>query len=155
MASSTLVAWPAATRQRAICGRPSDAPARRRPAEELVHLLVDREAELAKPRHDPLEARDAEVALPLQGGLEGLVTGSTPRPRMWSSPSHRPSMPVATLLISTAGSSSSGRAAPGWGAQLADAGQRVVVGQGEDPTPSRGRLAPARAARRTPSERRL
>ena len=57
---------------------------------------------------------------------------------MWSSPSQRSPMPVAMLLISTAGRSWSGSVPTPWFQQLSNAGYGVVVCECEDLDSGRG-----------------
>ena len=77
---------PARAGPRPAAGRRRQCPA---PAGAATHQLEPRESRLSRWR-----SRAASKA---------SSAGSTPRPRMCSSPSQRRSMPVATLLISTAG----------------------------------------------------
>ena len=81
-------------------------------------------------------------------------SGSIPKPRMCSSPSHSPRSRVTSALISTPGI----RVIPAGTARVRDdgpvAGERVVVGQAEDPDAGRRRRPPrAPAGASTPSER--
>ncbi len=75
-------------------------------------------------------------------------SGSIPKPRMCSSPSHSPRSRVTRALISTPGMSSRPGGIGGRRHEFPIAGQRVVVGDGQQPDAGLGgRARPARLRR--------
>ncbi len=138
MASSTLEAKPAATRQRAIWGRPIDGARHSAGAGQvLVDLVVDRVAEHPQAIDDPLEAGHAEFALALERRLERFVAGVHTQAQDVELAVGQAQVPGQAVDLHSGDELERQRRGTGR-AQFARTGKGVMVRQGEDPD-SRGR----------------
>ena len=138
--------------QRSGDGRPAErVVVRARHVERAGRRSTGRARAAARP--SARTARGGGRAAPASVASNASSSGSIPKPRIWSSPSHSPRSRVTIALISTPGTSVTPAGTASAAHDLAIAGQRVVVGQGQEPDADLGRRGDQRrpARRRRPS----